>query len=108
MRGPVTCCPGHHGALAGLVVALALVCGLPFCATNVSRAVSSGGADWNSENGGFLGRALPACPVGAEALSDSSEDSTGFLVTYELLLGPPEQSLEFSDVPFKSYSRLKM
>jgi hypothetical protein len=90
MRGPVTCCPGHHGALAGLVVALALVCGLPFCATNVSRAVSSGGADLLSENGGFVGMALPAYPGGAVDLSHTSEDSSGFLVTYELLLGPPE------------------
>ena len=56
MRGPVTRSPGHPGALVGLVAASALVCGLLFCATNVSRTVSSGGADWNSDNGGFVGR----------------------------------------------------
>ena len=72
MRGPVTRCPGHLGTLAGLVAALALVCGLPFCATNVSRAVSPGSADWTSENGGLGWNAGPECPVAVGAYPDST------------------------------------
>ena len=48
MRGPVTRSSGLPGALVGLVAASALICGLLFCDTDVSRAVSTVGADWGS------------------------------------------------------------
>ena len=54
MRWAVTRSSGLPGTLVGLVVASALVCGLLFSGTDVSRAVSAVGADLASENGGFV------------------------------------------------------
>ena len=108
MRGSVTRTSGHLGALVGLVAASALVCGLFFMRTDVSRSVSAVGPALVPEHGGFCCKGGAGWPAVAGELPVLSPDSTGFLASYLLLLGPPElfwSRGEWSNLEFSAWSR---
>jgi hypothetical protein len=90
MRGPVTRTSGPLGALVGLAVASGLVCGLLFVHTDVSRSVSTVGSGLEPENGGWADLGMADWPAGAGGLMEFSEESTGCLTPFMLLLGPDE------------------
>jgi hypothetical protein len=90
MRGPVTRTSGPLGALVGLAVASGLVCGLLFVHTDVSRSVSTVGSGLEPENGGLAVLGMADWPAVAGGLTEFSEESTGCLSTFVLLLGPHE------------------
>ena len=97
MRGPVTRSSGRLGALAGLVAASALVCGLLFCGADVTRIVSTVGEDCNSEIGGNFFKGEVGGLGAFRVLSDTSWDLLESFVPYKHYMGSPDAFYAFGD-----------